>query len=386
MESNQLVNYQRPLRRPFIFLSFIIIILVTAGCTGRQALNASFPGLSVDGDTVYVAYGPKVLAYDVAEQREIWSYPEQPNNALSFFAPPSVSNGRVVFGDYGRTGGFFNPSPIISIYAFNVDGSNLDELWIDAETASDRIVAKPLQEGDVVYVGTADSLLVAFDVETGDELWRFEAENSIWAQPTLSDDGMLYVASLDRHLYALDAESGDVIWKTFLTGALSGKPIIADGLVLVSNFDNKLHALDRSTGDEVWTAEAGDWIWSAPAVNGDGVYFGDRAGAIFAVELETGTQIWTAQTTGAILTSPVVSDGVVYVTSEGDPETGRGVIVALSAEDGAEVWEMETEAPIFTTPVVVDDDLVVVVNGETELLIGYNLETGQKAWSYFPDA
>lgn len=379
-----MLSYKRPFSRPLILLLIPLSLLLLAACTGAQGQNESWPGLTADGDIVYVAYGPEVLAFDTVAEAEVWSYPEEGNRALFFYAPPSVQNGRVIFGDYGAPGGFFNPSPTISIYALNSDGNGVSELWVDTESASDRIVAKPLQNGDVVYIGAADKEIFAFSADNGEEIWRFETENGIWAQPALSDSGTLFVSSLDRNLYALDAETGEVMWQTSLSGALSGRPVLVNDLVLVSNFDNKLHALDAESGDEVWSADAGDWIWSAPAVMDDRVFFGDRDGTVFAVNVETGEQLWTAQASGSILTSPVAVDGNVYVTSEADEDAERGAILALSVEDGSQLWETNTEAPIYTTPVIVNDDLVVVINSETELLVGFNLESGTKSWSFFP--
>ncbi|KAA3655100.1 MAG: hypothetical protein DWQ04_33690 [Chloroflexi bacterium] len=378
-----LTKLKRPRLRPFVIV-LALLTLFLAACTGNAG-TTSWPGLAAEGNTVYVAYGPGVLAYDVAAENQLWQYPVE-STTSPFFAAPSVQDGRLVFGDYGRSGGFFSPQSIISIYGIEEASAGAPrELWSDVELASDKIVAPPLQVGDMVYIGTADNMLFALDANTGVEKWRFESGHSIWAQPTY-EDGVLYVASLDRNLYALDAESGDVLWQKELTGALSGKPVLGHGLIYVTGFDNNLHALDAATGEEQWVVQTQDWIWSAPALDNGSLYFADSLGNVYAVSAVDGTEIWTKEAPGPVQTSPVVHGDMVYVATLGDAETEQGVLVAYLREDGEEMWRQFTSVPLNTTPIVVDDALVVVAPGEDTLLIGYNLETGGQKWSFMPQA
>lgn len=375
-------KHKRPYLRPYIFiLALASILLVACG----DLANESWPGLSADGNVVYVAYGPGVVAYDVAARTQQWVFPAE-RSAAPFFAPPSVQNGRIVVGDFGAPGGFFNPRSIVTIYGLS-DGqaTTPTELWRNADATSDRIVAAPLQVGDTVYVGTADNLLLALEAETGVVKWQFETGHSIWAEPTYHEE-TLYVASLDRNLYALDAESGSQIWRTELTGALSGKPIVGDDLIYVSNFDSKLHALDLQTGEERWAAEADDWVWAAPTLHDGVLYFADSKGAIYAVDAATGEQLWKQQGPGLIQTSPVVAGELVYIASQGDVETEQGVLAAYNIADGSEIWRQNTVAPLNTTPVIVDDTIVVVLQSDSALLIGYNLLTGGQEWLLPPPA
>ncbi len=377
-----MTNLKRPRLRPFVII-LALLTLFLAACSSRNAATTSWPGLAAEGNTVYVAYGPGVLAYDVVAGNQLWKYPVE-SSTSPFFAAPSVQNGRLIFGDYGHSGGFFSPQSIISIYGIEeADAGVPRELWSDKELASDKIVAQPLQVDDMVYIGTAGNLLYALDANSGVEKWRFETGHSIWAQSTYQD-GVLYVACLDRHLYALDAESGDLIWQKELTGALSGKPVLGHGLVYVTGFDNNLHALDAATGEEQWVAKAKDWIWSAPALDNGTLYFADSLGNVYAVSAADGTEIWTKEAPGPVQTSPVIYEDMVYVATLGDAETKQGVLVAYFREDGEEAWRQITASPLNTTPIVVDGALVAVVPSENSLLIGYNLQTGGEKWTFVP--
>lgn len=376
-------SVKRPFLRSFIFI-LIVASLALAGCAGRIA-NESWPGLATDGENVYVAYGSRVLAYNVESQQPLWFYPDEPSGSLLFFAAPSVEDNRVVIGDYGASRGFLSPGVVASVYALQNGQQDMpDLLWSD-EVARDRIVAQPLQIGDRVFVGTADNMVLALNADTGAELWRFNTGNSIWAQATYHE-GVLYVASLDRYLYALDAESGAELWRSQLSGALSGKPIVDGSLVFVSSFDRQLHALDLDSGEEVWSVDAADWIWSAPALADGILYFADSQGNVFAVEVESRREVWRAQAAGPILTSPVVANGLVYVASEGDREAEQGVLIAYDAASGQELWQQRTPGPLHTTPVVVNDEIIVVMRSESALLMAFDLESGSQRWSFAPPA
>ena len=237
---------KRPLRRPAIFLLILASYLLIA--CGGASTNSNWPGLSTDGKKVYVAYGPGVIAYDVAAQKQDWFFPQEANRALQFFAAPSVEDGRIIFGDFGASGGMLSPGVVVTLYALDDSGQGLPTtLWAKNDLVSDRVVASPLQVGNQVFVGTANNFLLALDAETGDLQWKFETGHSIWGKPAFKD-GVLFVASMDKTIYALEAETGQELWRTGLGGALASSPVTNTDLVYVASFDGRLHALERQIG------------------------------------------------------------------------------------------------------------------------------------------
>lgn len=392
-------------KRPFSRLILLVLLLATLGLTScaGAATAQNWPGLSTDGENLYVAYGPGVLGLEANSQDLLWSY--RPENAsLFFYAPPSVANGRAIVGDFGAAQGLFSPQTVVSIYALDVTDNAVQVEWARNDLAKDRIVAAPLQVEGIAYVATADNLLLALDAESGNELWRFTADFSIWAQPTYFED-TLFVASLDRHLYALDATDGSEKWAVELSGAMSAQPIVNpdENLVYAASYDRAIHALDIETGEEAWSVSATDWVWSAPALAEGVLYFGDSSGNVFAVDAASGAVMWQsgihsmnvvagaaqnppAQIKGAIQASPVVHDGVVYVASLGNEQSEEGLLVALDAANGEELWQATTPAPLFSNPVVAGDTVVVALQSEVGILQGFEVGTGDLEWSYLPPA
>ncbi len=375
---------KRPLRRPAIILLIIASYLLVA-CGGRTA-NTNWPGLSTDGEKVYVAYGPEVIAYDVETQSQAWSFPTEASPTLQFFAAPSVQDGRVILGDFGASGGMLSPGVVVTLYALNDTGQGTPgSLWTNGELVSDRVVAPPLQVGDQLFVGTANNFVMAIDATTGAKQWEFEVGHSIWGQPAYKE-GVLYVSSLDRSIYALDADTGNKLWQTELSGALASSPVVNTNLVYVASFDFQLHALDMQTGAEKWAAVAQDWIWDAPAFADEIVYFADIKGNVFAVDGVTGEQLWSQQLNLPVQTSPVVVGETVYIASgdDSDAENPQGALTALEAATGNQLWQQTAPAPLYTTPVVVGDSIIVAMQSESALLKAFDLETGSQQWTYLP--
>lgn len=366
-------------------ISLVLVSLMLTAC-GSRLQNQSWPGLSTDGEKVYLANGPTVFSYFADDQALAWTYPAESQANQLFYAAPSIEEDRVIIGDYGVAGGFFSPGVTVSVYALeNVeDGGPAPEEWTQSADINDKIVAPPLQVGDTVYVGTADNYVLALDASSGDRLWNFETGHSIWGQPAYRE-GVLFVTSMDRSIYALDADSGEELWQTSFNGAIASGPVLNDDLIYVSDFDSKLHALDIQTGEEQWSAPANNWVWGAPVYADGAVYYADVEGNVFAVDALTGEALWQGKTPGAVQTSPAVAGEIVYVASEGESsEVPAGALRAFAVDDGRELWTTIAPSPLFTAPVVVDDAVIVALQSESAMLIAYDRNTGGQLWTIAP--
>jgi outer membrane protein assembly factor BamB len=389
LDGGTLYDKRRPITWPVI-LTFILAAFIFSAC-GTQIESNSWPGLTANGDVVYVAYGLGVTAIDVVQEEQIWAYPAEANPSLQFYAEPSIVDGRVVLGDYGASGGMFSPNVKVAVYALDQADGDLSTDWVQDAIAKDRIVAAPVQAEGLVFVGTADNFLLALEADTGNLAWQFEAQHSIWSTPTY-ENGVLYVGSLDKHIYALDAQTGDLLWEQALAGSVSGQVAVGEDLIYVGSFDKQLHALDKATGTVRWEMPEGgteDWVWAAPVLADEVVYFSDKKGNVFAVEAETGRTIWTAQIGGQVVASPIVNGGTVFIASAGQISNGtadgprRGALIALDAETGDELWREETPAPIYSTPAIVGDSIVIALPpGSENLLLVYNQADGDEIWQY----
>jgi outer membrane protein assembly factor BamB len=379
-----LYSIQRPRARFHLLLFFMLVSLLLAAC-GDIVGADNWPGMSANGDRVYIAHGTRVTAVDVTARQQLWSFPQEASPA-QFYAAPSLQEGRLIVGDYGASQGFFSPGLRVSIYALEDTNSGLPRiLWETDEPARGRVVAPPLQVNNQVFIGTDDNELIALDAQSGAVRWRFNTGHSVWAQP-LYEEGVLYVASLDKTLYALNAETGEEIWRQLFSGALAGRPAFYQGRLYVGSFAQQVHVLDAATGEEQWVIPAGDWVWGSPVVADGVLYLADISGNIFAVGAEDGERLWVQNVPGAVQADPVVVDGGVYIVSAAAAANGgrrmpeQGVVTAFAVDDGRILWQQNTRVPLFTTPVVVGESLVVVVDSDDALLHVYSLQDGSLQW------
>ncbi len=66
-----------------------------------------------------------------------------------------------------------------------------------------------------------DERVVAYELATGNEIWRFHAEAPVRFAPVVHEDKLFFVSD-DGHLYALNTENGQLLWK-FNGVKLSGR-------------------------------------------------------------------------------------------------------------------------------------------------------------------
>ena len=280
-----------------------------------------------------------------------------------------------------------------------------------------NLTTTALVSGDSVYVGDLTTKVHAIDRETGEA--RFVAGDGAsifgptgvalgWGRvygTTANDDGSGTVA------VAYDADSGDELWRTDLPeGAhINMQPIAHGGLVLyatsgyATGSTATIYALDAETGAIVWDfpviedpdlwghpeLNSGGGVWYPAAIDpGRGIaYFGtgnpypfpgsegfpngsSRPGdnrwtvSILALDLETGELVWGEQHVAhdlfdrdAMITARVDVD-VDGTERALTVSTGKlGVIFGLDADTGEELWS--TEVGIH------DNDDLIEIDGET---------------------
>ena len=377
---------------PAILLLIVVSFVLTA--CGTRVANNNWPGMTAgENDIVYVAFGPGVVAVDLEEQEQLWLFrPQDGNASLLFFAPPSVNDGQLVFGDYGASGGLISAKVNVSVYSLKeILSQNPVTDWTTSQITQDKIIAQVLQVGDRVFVGTADNNVLALGAEDGKPIWNdpFVAGHSIWGQSAF-ENGILYVPSLDKSVYALESETGQPLWQSDVGGSVSDRPILNGDLVYVGSFDKQVHALDKESGESRWTAPAQGSVWGAPAYGDGVVYYVDLNGNAFAVDADSGEPIWENSLNQYVVAATVLHDGVVYVAGGGDPEVSaderQGTLTALSAENGEELWQNTMAAPLFTTPVIVKDSIVVAMQTEqTQLTLEViDLTDPDRSWTFVP--
>ena len=329
--------------------------------TGNSIVDSS---PAVSNGVVYVGSGGlvehKLFAFDAAGNTNCSGSPKTCAPLWTAFmsgpvdSSPAVTNGRVYIGS--ADGNF---------YAFDAAGHTncsgtpkvCQPLWTATAGAPGfGVTSSPAVANGVVYVGSGDHHLYAFDAagntncsgtpKTCTPLWTADLFYAVLSSPAVSN-GMLYIANADGTFYAFDAAGNTNCSDTpktctpLWTGAVghqitSSSPAVANGVVYFGSLGNgTLYAFDAAgqtncSGSPVqcqplWSATGPFGVGSSPAVANGVVYVGSANHDLYAFDAagntncsgtpKTCTPLWTAATGDQVVSSPSVANGWVYVGS-----------------------------------------------------------------------
>ena len=208
-------------------------------------------------------------------------------------------------------------------------------------------------EDGVVLVPASDGLLHGLDLPTGDLLWSADLGagtptiTRILHAPPVVDAGVAYIG-VHRNWAAVDVRSGEILWahdpapgNTTLTSRSAAA--LVDDLVIgsVARGRNGLFAWERSTGEERWRLAVNDsiGIHASPVSDGDAIYVVNGEARVIALDAASGDTRWRTQVVSgagnwdySVLSTPALADGRLFVPTLYDD------LVALDVRDGQEIW------------------------------------------------
>jgi len=196
------------------------------------------------------------------------------------------------------------------VYA--VDAANGKEKW-RFETGG-AIASAPLFSNGRLYVGSADGLLYALDVNARAQQaafpasgeWKYETGSWFWATP-LIDSGTLYAGAVNGDVAALDATTGRERWRVHvgsIDAVVSSTPVLASGVLGISvrdgkdGHDGKVYGLDARGGQERWrySTDPRGPVYSALASDGSAFYAYSMNQRLIALEANNGASRWVCRT------------------------------------------------------------------------------------------
>jgi outer membrane protein assembly factor BamB len=251
------------------------------------------------------------------------------------------------------------------------------------------------QEGNEEFV-------LAFDVETGKQLWKTptgssaanDKGNGPRGAPTV-DGNRLYAVAADGTLVCLTIETGKRIWGLNFVEKFGGRlprwlyaesPLVDGDLLIVTpgGQNASVVALNKSTGEPVWKSQ------SDPAAYSSAVAFdagGSRKVAVFTakaamgLDMKNGELQWRyekANNKVANIATPIVHDGYVFVSSAYN--TGAALL-KLTPSGGnvsaSEVYFNKEVQNHYCSSVLVGDYLY---GYSGSILMAVKFMTGEIAW------
>jgi outer membrane protein assembly factor BamB len=197
------------------------------------------------------------------------------------------------------------------------------------------LYGSPTVANGIVYILTYNYTLHAFDAATGARLWSAVIGNAKLGYPNQSSPvfayenigniitPVVYIGSGNDYLYAFNATNGASLWQAATGGPINSSPAVVNGVVYVGSTDGKLYAYDATSGTQLWTGSTGSSIMATPTVANGDVYIGSTDGTFYVFNATgcgsaTCSPIWTYATGNQIFSSAAVANGFVYVGSNDD--------------------------------------------------------------------
>lgn len=213
----------------------------------------------------------------------------------------------------------------------------------------------------VVCDGTQAPFVAAISTETGEVAWKTlrtttGPQNHSFVTPTLAEvDGkVLLLAPGPGHCAAYDVRTGDEVWKVLAPGwSVVPQPTVAFGLVIYNHdYDNpELMAVrlgghgDVTDSHVAWRTKRGAPSTPSPVLVGDELYLVNDQGIASCLDARTGERHWMERLGGTFSASPVYANGRILFLNE----TGTATWVAAKKQFES-LGTNEVPGRTFATP------------------------------------
>ena len=217
---------------------------------------------------------------------------------------------RIVFGSYDN-----------SLYCLELATGK--QLW-KYETEGYVNCSPAITQGFTFVTGCDEQLRVV-DIQTGKQIKRMSLETYLIASPAIWGE-MLYVGTYASEVIAVNWKTLQVKWRYRSAAGefpYHSSAALTPKFVIVGGRDKLLHCIDRKTGEEVWTFATRGKVDSSPVIVEDRVYFGSDDGYLYGVILETGKEFWKEKIGRKVPGSPAVGERHLVI---GSAETGGQIV------------------------------------------------------------
>ncbi len=255
------------------------------------------------------------------------------------------------------------------------DLGRLDSGYYMARSAQWGFGSSPIIYQDLVFVQCdvqKNSFVAAFEIDTGDEIWRTKRTDvPTWGTPTVHEgEHDQLIVNGCSHSGGYDPRTGREIWQLGWGGDIPvPTPIVSHGLIILSSAHgllSPLRAVRTSAHGTVppmagsqkqlaWSKPRDGIYMQTPLVYEDLLYACRDNGVLSCYDVETGERIYRKRLGGGGFTaSPVAADGRLYFTSE------DGVIYVVRAGKEYELLAENAMGEVcMATPAISDQMLIV---------------------------
>ncbi len=322
-----------------------------------------------------------ILCLDAAIGKEIWiyKYPIPPVTGPPSSHPgprstPSVANGKIIT---------LGVSGIVTC----LDAANGKLVW-KKEDASIPVpqfftgMSTLVVDGMcIVHLGGKDNgQLFAYDLNTGNEKWKYASEGPSYSSPSVMtiDKKKQLVLFTEKNLIGVDLADGKLLWQVpaaplqryynCVSPYIDGKTIYYTGQGAGTKAIQVVKKGNQFTTKELWSNTEIGAKWNTPVLKDGFLYGFTDLRKIYCLNASTGQKAWIDEATNNEFAT-IVDCGSVII---GFPSTGYLIVFKPDPTAYSEIAKYKvSETPVYAFPIVAGN-LIYVKDAEN--LILYKIE------------
>ena len=182
----------------------------------------------------------------------------------------------------------------------------------------------------LIIAGTTTDGLRAYDARTGRERWHIDTPTPIVGQGLVAGRGpnaVLYIGLGNGTMAKIAVSDGRILWRyDYGRGQSQGQPALADGKLVFGAWNGHLHCLDAATGKLCWKWTNGSKSLFlspgniVPRIAGGRVFIDAPDRAVTCLDLASGSVVWRCSDYKAREASGMSADGKRFYVKTMDGE------------------------------------------------------------------
>lgn len=242
----------------------------------------------------------------------------------------------------------------------------------------------PALAGNTLVVASADGAIARVEAADGRPMWRIKADSNLTAGVG-TDGNVIVVGAAKGVLMAFDMD-GKALWKSQLSSEILSAPAVGQGVVVARSIDNRIVGFDAKTGEKKWTVQRPSpplTLRNAPGmlVHESDVIVAQPAGKLASLLLATGAPRWEVEVgvaRGATELERVTDIGGAPVIFESDvcAASYQGRVACFELASGSPRWNRDLSSEVG---VAVDQRFVFAAD-DRGALHAFARDSGTSVW------
>jgi outer membrane protein assembly factor BamB len=172
-----------------------------------------------------------------------------------------------------------------TIYCLSKKGSLI---W--KKEVEEKITTGIKEFKEKIYFGTEKGIFFACGAPSGEELWRFEAGNTIRSSPVISDGRIIFGCD-DSNLYIL-TEKGSILDKIKTENKIQANPLVEKNFLYFGTGGHYFYCFNLAKRKQKWKVKIGGEIFSPPVVDGKRIFFICWNNVLYCLNKKNGHILW----------------------------------------------------------------------------------------------